>query len=948
MALPLLYFLEQRRRVESSESHAAELALMLGQCHLRLGQLRRAEEAFVQALSRAGNADPWTTLRAHLLLAEVLVVAHHYPRATASVDAAEAVLREHPEPQLQAQAWLLRADLARMQGDHPQAAQLVERAAASAAGADQPSLAGRVALARAQVAWARGLIQETAEALRTAVDVLEAAGIKHLLAEVFLQCGAFIGEAETDDERDPSSPLPLPAAHYLARAQELFAESGSLRDLERLRHHFRLYGRRATDKVADEIIAKRAEEVFLGQLEFARRVDALLPTLAALERNDEAAPDPRVDAIWSELVGFYSELHTRQVALSRGTDRLVAAAHAAVVERDHLRKVLDGVRRLNTDLERDQLTREVVKLAAYVVDADRVVLALVSRTGELTSREELGMSAGGDYTWRFLAEQTRRTGKALLSGEDPNGLSAGPAPEAVERPELGQAMAVPIRQGHQVHGVIYADRQPRGGVFSRRELGLLEVVAAQVGTLLERQRMNWALHMSARIRETTMEAITDGVVAISLLGEIRSANSAACRLFRQPKHEVEGSLLSSIRTPGDLFVDLERPEELDGRMVRLPGGEAMLGARIVRDDSGNAAGTVLTFTGLKRAQRTAQRIVGARARYTFSDIIGVAPDFQEAMHLARAAARSDSGMLITGESGTGKEVMAQAVHNASNRSAGPFVGINCAAIPRDLLESELFGYEEGAFTGAKRGGQPGKFELAEGGTILLDEIGDMPLEMQVKLLRVLQERRFQRVGGHREFVLDARIVATTNRDLEELAGEGRFRSDLLFRLQVIHLILPPLRERKEDIPVFVEHFLRRSAERLGKRVCRVSPLVMEAFVDYAWPGNIRELEYIVESEVNLADPDAEELDRMPAALRPARRRRRETLVGLPMADDKKGQRISSGTYNLKDAEQEIFVAALREHRGNVPAIAKSLGVSRGTVYNKIRKFGLELDDYRNG
>ncbi len=949
--LPLLYYLDHLERAQDRKR--ARTALMLGWCHLRLGRLDEAEAILAEAVQSAGSREPGVALEAGLLQTEGLLARQRYDAARARLQELSGQLGDEPAPALQAQAALLQGTLAWQQGDLEAAAERLEQAEEAARAAAEPGLSGRVALAQGRLAWTRGQTERAAESLAAAARLLEDGEVEQGLGEAYLQCGAFVGDANAGSPG--TGPLPLAAAQYLARAQQVFARSGSLRDLDRVRRHFGLYGRRATDRVADEAVAKRSEQVYRQQRELGRHLEALLPELGRVlagPKEGEGEWDPSAsstanEALWRRLASFHAELHTGLVTLSRGLDRLVDAAHAVVVERDQLRRVLDGVRGLHLDGEPEQLTREVVGLATRVVDADRVVLALVSRSGELTAREQLGMDAAPQTDWRLWAEQARRTRAPVLADPEPGRDGAGGVFEgAATRPELGRCLAVPVLQGDQVHGVIYVDRQRRGGVFSRREMGLLELVAQQTGSLLERQRMNWALHMAARVREATMEAISDGVMAVSVSGEVRSVNSAACQLLGRSKAEVEGRPVTQLGVLARHLSEPARLEALEGKVLRLPKGEALLSARTVCDDQGAPAGTVLTFTGMKRAQRTAQRIVGAQARYRFEDIIGTSPAFLEQLKLGRAAARADTGVLITGESGTGKEVMAQAIHNASPRAEGPFVGINCAAIPRDLLESELFGYEGGAFTGAKRGGQPGKFELADGGTILLDEIGDMPLEMQAKLLRVLQERRFQRVGGHREHVLDARIIATTNQDLEEAATEQRFRHDLLFRLQVIHLLLPPLRQRPEDLPVFVEHFLRRSAERLGKHLCRVAPHVMESFADYAWPGNIRELEYIVESEVNLADEASEELERIPAALRPARRRRRETLVGLQTAEEPPPGRMPSGGYNLQDVEQELFVAALREHRGNVPAVAKSLGVSRGTVYNKLRKYELDIQDFR--
>jgi transcriptional regulator with PAS, ATPase and Fis domain len=293
-------------------------------------------------------------------------------------------------------------------------------------------------------------------------------------------------------------------------------------------------------------------------------------------------------------------------------------------------------------------------------------------------------------------------------------------------------------------------------------------------------------------------------------------------------------------------------------------------------------------------------------------------------------------VLVTGESGTGKEVLAQAIHNASTRASGPFVGINCSAIPRELLESELFGYEGGAFTGAKKGGHPGKFELAEGGTILLDEIGDMPIEMQAKLLRVLQEKRVHRIGGTREVELNARVIATTNRDLDEEADKGRFRRDLLFRLKVIHIQLPSLRDRASDVPLLVSHYLTLFAARLGKNVRALAPHVMEAFMRYHWPGNIRELENVLEAEVNMCTEDQTVLDQVPEGIR------------VRASHDRVGDiTISRGSpRTLEESERELLIQALSQTGGSIPGVARQLGISRGTVYNKLRRFALDPDRYR--
>jgi transcriptional regulator with PAS, ATPase and Fis domain len=272
-------------------------------------------------------------------------------------------------------------------------------------------------------------------------------------------------------------------------------------------------------------------------------------------------------------------------------------------------------------------------------------------------------------------------------------------------------------------------------------------------------------------------------------------------------------------------------------------------------------------------------------------------------------------------------MLAQAIHQASAQQNAPFVGINVAAIPRELVESELFGHERGAFTGARSGGSPGKFELAERGTLLLDEIGDMPLEMQAKLLRVLQERIVQRLGGTRDISIYARVIATTHRDLERAVEEGSFRLDLFHRLRAVHVRLPALRDRRGDIPALVEQQLRRYAERLGRAPLAIAPPVMDALLAYHWPGYVRELANLVEGEASLLPAGKSVLERVPPALRGQRR----AAVGPS---------FPPGVMPLAELERLACEKALAEFGGNVAKAARALGVAKNTLYAKARRFGL--------
>ncbi|MFM2153040.1 MAG: hypothetical protein RL199_1475 [Pseudomonadota bacterium] len=326
-------------------------------------------------------------------------------------------------------------------------------------------------------------------------------------------------------------------------------------------------------------------------------------------------------------------------------------------------------------------------------------------------------------------------------------------------------------------------------------------------------------------------------------------------------------------------------------------------------------------------------------------IIGESPRMQEVYGIIAKVADAPTTVLVTGESGTGKELVASALHAHSRRRDKPFIKVNCAAIPHDLLESELFGHERGAFTGAIAA-KPGRFELADGGTLLLDEVGDMPVDMQVKLLRALQEGEFERVGGVRTLSVDVRIVAATSRDLRQLITEGRFREDLYYRLNVVPVFLPPLRERREDVPLLVEHFREKYNRRLGKDVRSFRPESLARLSEYAWPGNIRELENLVERTLLFADgPDVLESD-LPEQLRrsaPATVTRHISEVPSGRLDAKEFVEALS-----EEAWRELVVRKLAESEGNVSQAARLLGVTRKTLQVKIKELGLRSTSEDDG
>jgi Nif-specific regulatory protein len=310
------------------------------------------------------------------------------------------------------------------------------------------------------------------------------------------------------------------------------------------------------------------------------------------------------------------------------------------------------------------------------------------------------------------------------------------------------------------------------------------------------------------------------------------------------------------------------------------------------------------------------------------NIIGSSAAMRRVYEQIEKVSDSDITVFISGESGTGKELVAKAIHYGSLRSDEPFIDVNCAAIPEGLQESELFGHEKGAFTGALAT-HPGKFEQAAGGTVFLDEIGEMSPSAQARLLRVLQERCLQRVGGTKTIDLDVRVISASNRDLESMVADGSFRQDLFYRLVVFPIDLPPLRYRREDIPLLVDHFIDKHGSDAGKRLSGVEPAAMEALKAHTWPGNVRELENVIHRSLLLADGSVIELDDLPSGLG----------SGTASPTEESSAPISVA-MSLDELEQAAIQKALKRHGGNLSDVARQLGIGRSTLYRKLEQYGL--------
>ncbi|MEN6320664.1 MAG: sigma 54-interacting transcriptional regulator, partial [Syntrophaceae bacterium] len=349
-------------------------------------------------------------------------------------------------------------------------------------------------------------------------------------------------------------------------------------------------------------------------------------------------------------------------------------------------------------------------------------------------------------------------------------------------------------------------------------------------------------------------------------------------------------------------------------------------ARPILNSLGQMESIVIIFNDITKIRKLINDMAGRNARFTFDDIVGVSASIRKAKELAMVAASSKSTVLLMGETGTGKELFAQAIHNQSIRKDDPFIAINCAAIPRELLESELFGYVEGSFTGARKGGKPGKFELAHGGTIFLDEVGDMPQDMQVKLLRVLQANEVIRLGEHKPIAVDIRVIAASNRDLKKEVSKGNFREDLFYRLNVFPIRVAPLRERADDIFPLIHYFLDKYCRSMGKKGITFSKDAEALLKQHSWPGNVRELENVVERAVNMVSAG-------------------EITPNFLEWISEKGMTSSgrNGKKILKDLEYETITDIINLSQNNLSLAASKLGISRGTLYNKIKKYGILVD-----
>ncbi|MEW6695785.1 MAG: sigma 54-interacting transcriptional regulator [Bacillota bacterium] len=464
--------------------------------------------------------------------------------------------------------------------------------------------------------------------------------------------------------------------------------------------------------------------------------------------------------------------------------------------------------------------------------------------------------------------------------------------------------------------------------------------------ITELQHMNQELEETRDLKElleTVLDIAYNWIVVVDENARITMINKAYCDFLGVKKEDVLGKKVEDVIENSRMQVIVKTGEREIDQIQKIK-GHNMICSRIPLKRDGKVWGGVGTvafrdvsdlkklYDRVERLQTEVEYYKGELKRhqgttYSLENIIGSSPRMTELKNLVGRVAKSNSTVLVRGESGTGKEVFAHALHNASDRAHKPFVKVNCAALPENLLESELFGYQEGAFTGARKGGKVGKFELANGGSIFLDEIGDMPLNMQVKLLRVLQEREIERLGDNRPVKIDVRVIAATNRNLEEMVQQGLFRKDLFYRLNVVVLDIPPLRRRLEDIPLLTEFLLKKLAQRLGCPDKILDSSALQCLLSHDWPGNIRELENVLERTLNMVEEDVITAKHLPFYL----------CGNDPPAESEKIRPLKEAVEQL---EKAMLLRALENAQGDCLEAAQALQISKSTFYKKLSDYGI--------
>jgi transcriptional regulator of acetoin/glycerol metabolism len=645
--------------------------------------------------------------------------------------------------------------------------------------------------------------------------------------------------------------------------------------------------------------------------------------------GDFIAGQHRVDAVRPLILESWKRCHARGVnshdeTLHRALDALA------------LGRVLEEKERL-IEIAKPFMANlyKFVKGSGFVVvltDENGVIMEMFGDEDTLKNPMTKNFFRGA--SWHEDDAGTNAIGTALAIGEP---IQVSGAEHYCQKLHCLTCSAAPIFDSNErIIGIL--DMSGASDASHLHTLGMVVAAVKAIMAQISIQQKNNELALINSRLTNFFNAVSDGVIIIDKNDAVIELNPAAKAMFGKNilGMPVNGLFEHRASSKGGFLMTQEAYDDVevvvntkDGPFHCLASGEPIF------NDQG-ATGCIIILSPIEQVQNLVNRFSGNSATFEFCDIIGESIEIREIIRLATMAATTTSNVLLQGESGTGKEIFAQAIHNGSFRNDGPFIAVNCGAIPRELIGSELFGYEEGAFTGAKRGGKPGKFELASGGTLFLDEIGDMPLEQQIALLRVIQEKKVTRIGCDKPVAVNVRLICATNKNLLQEVGKGTFRQDLYYRLNVIAINIPPLRSRTEDIPLLFRHLLKK----MGRDRCcefKAETEVVEVLKQYNWPGNVRELQNVVERAVSLSENGSITLRQLPMELisqvdKPSR--------GLPLTVQAFDTRLERQKV-AGEAERHTIIALLNRHAGNVSQVARELGVSRKTIYNKMRVYAIQ-------
>lgn len=570
-----------------------------------------------------------------------------------------------------------------------------------------------------------------------------------------------------------------------------------------------------------------------------------------------------------------------------------------------------------------------VKGAGFVVtltDADAVVLYVVG--DEETLRASLGYVDAGTI-WSEGCVGTNSIGTAIAEDE-PFQLFGFEHYSQISQRWAGSAAPI-----HSPGGTILGTVAISGELSSvhLHTLGMAVTTARSIEVQLALHEASGMLELRNQYQAAIINSISEGLMVVDTKNRISMVNNVMAAMLKADEDSIVGLRIESIIPDPEMLHTIQMKSQITDHITKLVYGPTQLSCtitsrRVMRSDGKTE--TVLVVNETVRVKKLALRLQGDEARLHFDDIVGSDIKLLSAVEIARTAAETAANVLILGESGTGKDVFAQAIHNGSSRKNRPYVAVNCGAIPRELIASTLFGYEEGAFTGARKGGNPGKFELADGGTIFLDEIGEIPLDIQTVLLRVLENKTFTRVGGKSTIYANVRVIAATNRNLPREVQMMRFRQDLFYRLNVLSIPLTPLRERKGDIGVLAEHFLQQMNTRYQRTIRRIAPDAIRLLEQYHWPGNIRELQNIVERSVILTkggEITAQTLEPL-------------MLGNVEILGGDQAVMLNKISRSKTDEKNEL-ICLLDGCHWNISKAAAKLGVARSTLYRKIDRYHLK-------